>query len=260
MSERDPEVPTPAVQRLLDRRRFVRDAAAGTAIVWRGSVLYGCGADRQPVEVLQLGDEEPRVTPVTEKALRAEVRDDGKPRVPPGQRLLSRLKDMGGREGDPSPGSFRLKVHGEVKKPYELDYAQLLEMPRTEQECDVHCVTGWSLLKTTWAGVRLQELADRAGVTSRARHVIFEAAHGYTANVPLKEALQPQVLVAFRHREDPLGEPNGAPVRALVPDLYFWKSAKWLTGIRFVAEDEPGYWEVRGYNNHADPWREERYA
>ncbi|MCC2670059.1 MAG: oxidoreductase molybdopterin binding protein [Armatimonadetes bacterium] len=262
MSQQDPKRLTPAVRRLLDRRGFVQQAGAGTAIVWLGSVLYGCGsaAPKAPSTVFQMEEPDPRPSADEEAMLRAEPRADGRPRVPPGQRLLSRLREMGGREGDPSPGAFRLRVHGEVKKPLDLDYAELLALPRTEQECDVHCVTGWSLVKTAWTGVRLDELADRAGVKGTARHVIFEAAHGYTANVPIKEALTPQVLVAYRHEGDPLGQPHGAPVRALVPDLYFWKSAKWLTGIRFVTQDEPGYWEVRGYNNHADPWLEERYA
>jgi DMSO/TMAO reductase YedYZ molybdopterin-dependent catalytic subunit len=116
------------------------------------------------------------------------------------------------------------------------------------------------MLDAHFTGVRVADLAARAGLKPSARHVIFEANAGYTSNVLLREALAPNVLVAHRHEGQPLGRANGAPVRALVPDLYFWKSAKWLTGIRFVTVDEPGYWEVRGYNNHADPWKEERYS
>jgi len=103
-------------------------------------------------------------------------------------------------------------------------------------------------------------LAKRAKLKKTARHVVFEAAHGYTANVPLGEALKPNVMIAHRLDGRPLQRAHGAPVRNVVPDLYFWKSAKWLTGIRFVTRDEPGYWERRGYNNHGDPWLEERYA
>ena len=114
--------------------------------------------------------------------------------------------------------------------------------------------------RAAWKGVRLSELANRAKVKGSAHHVIFEAAHGYTANVPLDEALRPNVMIAHRLDGRPLPRKHGAPVRNVVPDLYFWKSAKWLTGIRFVTRDEPGYWERRGYNNHGDPWREERYA
>jgi DMSO/TMAO reductase YedYZ molybdopterin-dependent catalytic subunit len=167
---------------------------------------------------------------------------------------------MGGEEGDPSPSKYRLKVHGEVEAPFEIGLADLLAMPQIEQTCDVHCVTKWTLLDARFTGVRVSELAARAKLKPSARFVIFEAAHGYTANVDLAEAMKPDVLVAHRHEGKPLAGRHGAPVRALVPDRYFWKSAKWLTGIRFAAQDAPGYWEKRGYHNHADPWQEERYG
>jgi DMSO/TMAO reductase YedYZ molybdopterin-dependent catalytic subunit len=137
---------------------------------------------------------------------------------------------------------------------------ELLAMDQTEQRLDVHCVTGWSVLDAKWRGVALAALASRVGVQKAARYVIFEGAHGYSANVPLREALQPQVMIAHRLDGRSLGRAHGAPVRAVVPELYFWKSAKWLTGIRFVARDRPGYWERRGYHNHGDPWKEERYG
>jgi DMSO/TMAO reductase YedYZ molybdopterin-dependent catalytic subunit len=187
-------------------------------------------------------------------------RPDGRPRLPPGQRLVKALQPMGGEEGDPDPAAFHLRVHGAVRRRLDLNYADLLALPQTDQICDVHCVTSWSLLDGRWQGVQLAHLAERAGVRGSAAHVIFEAVGGYTANVPLEEATLPNVLVAHRFSGDPLGVPHGAPVRALVPDLYFWKSAKWLTGIRFSEYDEPGYWEVRGYHNHGDPWLEERYG
>lgn len=246
MSEQDRAGRTPEVQRAMDRRRFIQQAGARVVIVALGGHLYGC----------QSGGDSVRSGDPFAHGKRA----DGRPRLPPGQLTVQRLNQMGGREGDPKPANFHLRVHGEVKKPLELNYEELLKLPRTEQTCDVHCVTGWSLLGGEWSGVRIAELADAAGVKDSVRYVIFEAAYGYTSNVPLAEALKPESLVAYRHLGDPLGVPHGAPVRALVPDLYFWKSAKWLTGIRFSAEDEPGYWEVRGYNNHADPWKEERYA
>jgi DMSO/TMAO reductase YedYZ molybdopterin-dependent catalytic subunit len=230
-----------AVSRLVARRRFIKLAGAGTAIVALGGLKY------------VLSDE------LTELA-KAETRGDGRPRLPPGQRVLERLKPMGGEEGDPSPGAFLLRVHGLVEHKFDLDFAALLALPQTTAAADVHCVTGWSVLGAQWTGVRLKELAAKAGVRPEARHVIFEAAHGYTSNVPLADALADNVMVVHHLDEKPLSRANGAPVRALVPDRYFWKSAKWLRGIRFVQKDEPGYWEQRGYNNHADPWREERYA
>ncbi len=189
---------------------------------------------------------------------RKEKRSDGRPRLPPGQHVIERLRPMGGDVGDVDPRNFRLTVHGEVDAPFVLDFAELSKMPQVEQTCDVHCVTKWSMLDARFTGVRVADLAARAKLRKRARVVIFEAAYGYTSNVPIDEALQPTVLVVHRHQGEPLATPHGAPVRALVPDLYFWKSAKWLTGIRFSDVDEPGFWETRGYHNHADPWNEER--
>jgi DMSO/TMAO reductase YedYZ molybdopterin-dependent catalytic subunit len=229
-----------AVSDLMNRRRFIQQAAAGSTIAILGG-LYA-------------------FSDVLTQEAHAETRPDGRPRLPPGQRVLSRLKPMGGQPGDPKTSAFRLKVHGEVEHPFEVDFAELLKMPNVDRIADVHCVTGWSVLGAKWRGVTLLELAKRAGVKDSARHVIFEAAHGYTANVPRRDALKPNVMVVHQLEGRSLGRAHGAPVRNLVPDLYFWKSAKWLTGIRFVRQDQPGYWEVRGYHNHADPWLEERHS
>jgi DMSO/TMAO reductase YedYZ molybdopterin-dependent catalytic subunit len=226
----------------MERRAFVRSFATGTAIIALGGGAYVLADDAD-----------------TRRA-REERRPDGRPRLPPNQYLLKRIRPMGGVEGDPSPGAWRLKVYGEVEHPFELDFRQLLEMPQVEQACDVHCVTKWTVLGARWTGVRLTDLAARAGLRPQARYLVFEGAHGYTANVLAREALRPEVLIAHKYEGQALARPHGAPVRALMPDLYFWKSAKWLTGIRFAASDAPGYWEVRGYHNHADPWREERYG
>lgn len=236
----EPNLDQPA-RRRVDRRAILGLAAAGAAVAI-GGVLYRPAA------------------PEKQKAALDAVRSDGRPRLPPNQRLIEALRPMGGQQGDPDPANFRLRVHGEVRTPLEIDYRELLALPQTEQLSDVHCVTGWTVFDARWKGVQIAHLAELAGVKDTAAHVIFEAAHGYTANVLLKEALAPNSLVAYRLNDEPLPLENGPPVRSLVPDLYFWKSAKWLTGIRFTPRDEPGYWEVRGYNNHADPWLEERYA
>lgn len=229
-----------ALEVLRSRRRFVREAAAGTTLAVLGGLYYFASdalgdADRPP-------------------------RPDGRARVPPGQRVIQSLKPMGGEPGSPLRKDFRLRIAGEVEQPFELDFDQLMGSGPIEMTADVHCVTGWSVLGARFKGIPLAALAERAKPKLSVRHVIFEAAHGYTANVPLAEALAPNVLVAFELDGQPLRQPHGAPVRAVVPDLYFWKSPKWLTGVRFVTRDAPGYWERRGYNNHGDPWREERYA
>jgi DMSO/TMAO reductase YedYZ molybdopterin-dependent catalytic subunit len=227
---------------MLDRRTFLRGLTVGTVVAGVGGATYVLADDA-----------------ATQRA-RRELRPDGRSRLPPEQYLLQRMRPMGGTEGDPSPGKFRLKISGEVEQPFEIDFAELLRMPQIDQTCDVHCVTKWSLLDSKWTGVRVADLAARAKLKPSARYVIFEAAAGYTANIPLKDALKPNVLVAHRYEGQAIPRPHGPPVRALVPDLYFWKSAKWLTGIAFVSSDRPGYWETRGYHNHADPWREERYG
>lgn len=231
----------PELERSRARRRFLIQAATGTTIVAFGGGLYA------------LSDE------LTQKA-RKQIRKDGRSVLPPGQRVIQALKPMGGEPGDPSPSLYRLQVHGEVEAPFSLSFTDLLAAPQVERSVDVHCVTGWSVLGARFRGVALSRLAALARPRGNARFVIFEAAHGYTANVPIKEALKDSVMVAHRLSGTPLPRAHGGPVRALVPDLYFWKSAKWLTGIRFTSRDEPGYWETRGYHNHGDPWREERYG
>jgi DMSO/TMAO reductase YedYZ molybdopterin-dependent catalytic subunit len=232
----------PELKQAWDRRELIKSAAVGTVFMAFGGALLRIAADDLT------------------KSARAEKRSDGRVRLPPGQRAIEALRPMGGEEGDGEVKNFRLKVHGLVKTPFEVDYAGLLKLPQVEKVADVHCVTGWSMLGGTWKGVQIAALADKAGVKSEARHVILEAAHGYTANVPLKEATTDNCLITYRLNGKPFQRQHGAPVRGLIPDLYFWKSAKWITGIRFVKDDKPGFWETRGYHNHADPWKEERYG
>ena len=160
--------------RLTERRDFIRKAVAGTVVVALGGVFYRIASDD-----------------LTRKA-QAETRTDGRKRLPPGQKVISRLKPMGGTPGSPSAKDFQLRVHGQVKNPFVLDYAELVKLPKTEQASDVHCVTGWSLLGAEFIGVKVSLLAEKAGVKDTARHVIFEAAHGYTANVRLDEATADQ--------------------------------------------------------------------
>jgi DMSO/TMAO reductase YedYZ molybdopterin-dependent catalytic subunit len=226
------------MRRTLQRRRFLQNASAGTVIAALGGLYVLLG---------------------NESTAYAETRADGRPRVPPGQRLLSELKDMGGREGDPKKSKWSMRVHGEVDTPFEIDFRGLTKMEQHTVEADVHCVTGWSVIGHTWKGVTFRDLAERAGVKDKARYVIFEA-DGYTANIPLREAMRSNVMIVHRMNGKGLPRAHGAPVRALVPDLYFWKGPKWLTGIRFSKRDRRGYWEKRGYHNRGNPWKEERFA
>ena len=242
MSDRPDLDRYPELQRAWDRRQFLKNAAVGTTLLAVGGWLARIAAADLTKEAEAAG------------------RPDGRPRLPPGQRAIEALRPMGGAESDGKIESFRLKVHGHVEHPFEVDYKGLLSLAQVEKVADVHCVTGWSLLNGVWKGVQIAALAKLAEVKPEARFVILEGANGYTANMPIKEATADYALVTYRLNGKPFSLDHGAPVRGLIPDLYFWKSAKWLTGIKFVREDQPGYWETRGYHNHGDPWREERYG
>ncbi len=194
------------------------------------------------------------------RALAGEKRPDGRPRLPPGQLAVEKIIDMGGIQGATEIPNWKLKIHGEVEKPTTLNFQELLKLNQVDITCDVHCVTGWTLLDSQWTGVLLTTMMDLVSTKESARFVIFEATAGYTSNIPISEARKENVLLAHRFYGDRLPRPHGAPVRALVPDRYFYKSAKWLEGIKFTARDEPGYWERRGYSNSADPWKEERFG
>lgn len=217
------------------RREILKIAAAGSALILLGQYKYCIASDEEIANV------------------RDQIRPDGKLRLPPGQKLIKQLKPMGGERGSPNIKHFNLKIHGEVNKPMELNYHELIHLPKVQQICDVHCVTGWSVFDSQWIGVRLSTLLKKVNPKRSARYVIFEAAHGYTSIIPMKEALKPNVLIAYKFHEKSLPYRHGGPVRSVVPDRYFWKSAKWLTGIRLSRRRHTGYWEQRGYN-HADPW------
>ena len=236
-----PKPSTPAVARTLARRRFLQQASAGVSVLALGGV-YAIADDGLFA------------------AAKAETLANGRSRVPPGQRVITALRPMGGQPGDPSKSKHRLKIHGEVQTALDLGFRDLLKIQQVTRAEDVHCVTGWTVLGAQWTGVQIATLAKQAGVRESARFVIFEAAHGYTANVPIEHALAANAMVAHKLDGVPLAREHGAPLRAVVPNLYFWKSAKWLTGIRFSRRDESGYWERRGYNDRGDPWLEERFG
>ncbi len=183
------------------------------------------------------------------------------PRVPPGQ-VITRswpVLHAGSVPYELTPARWTLSVRGEVERPTTLDYAALLALPQKEVEVDIHCVTSWTKLGTRWQGVPFRTIAERVGPTGRAKFVVMECEQGFTTSLPLDALLDDDVLVAHAFGGAPLPSEHGGPVRMLVPKRYFYKSAKWLRGLRFVEVDEPGFWEVRGYSNVADPWLETRY-
>ncbi|MCP4694347.1 MAG: molybdopterin-dependent oxidoreductase [Desulfobacterales bacterium] len=193
------------------------------------------------------------------RALASERREDGKPRIPPGQHVVKKIVGMGRGEAEAPLSDWKLRIHGEVRNPITLDYAELIQLGQENFTCDIHCVTGWTLLDSRWTGLCLTKIMDLVQPREKARFVIFESSGGYTSNIPMVEARKGNVLLAHGLSGVRLPRAHGAPVRALVPDRYLHKGAKWLKGIKFTSRDEPGYWEALGYSNSADPWKEERF-
>ena len=179
-------------------------------------------------------------------------------RLPPGQYLT---RDFPVLSAGPTPrvdtARWTFSVEGEVDEPRSWSWDELLALPAEEVTVDIHCVTKWSKLGTTWTGVSLDTLLD--GVETEAAYVSVSCDGGYTTNLPLEDVTDGKAWVAFGYGGEPLEPEHGGPARMLVPHLYFWKSAKWVRGLRLQATDEPGFWEVNGYHNYGDPWREQRY-
>ena len=182
-------------------------------------------------------------------------------RVPPGQRLVKTWPVLHfGTIPDFDPASWDLEVSGLVEQPYRLTYDELKALGPVDVRADMHCVTGWSTLDNTWTGVPFRVLAERAGVQAQATWVIAHCEYGYTSDLSLEAMMDDDVLVAWAHGGADLTREHGFPLRLVVPKRYAWKSAKWLRGLEFVDRNVRGFWEVRGYHVHADPWREERYS
>lgn len=189
-----------------------------------------------------------------------EIREDGRERLPAGQYLTKKWPILS-YESTPKfdAETYRFKVWGAVTEPFELTWNELLALPRVQLTSDFHCVTTWSRFDNAWEGVPIREILQRAKPLPDAKFVTAHSFTGYTTNMPLADLDDDDVLIAFTHDGAPLEPDHGGPVRLIVPKLYAYKSAKWLNGLEFMEKDRPGFWEVRGYHNHADPWKEERY-
>lgn len=190
-----------------------------------------------------------------------DVRPADRERLPPGQHLTDDWPVLHyGRPADGDAESWTLFVRGRVEHPLELGWGDLMALPQREVLCDIHCVTGWSRLDVRFTGIPLAEIARAAGPADGAAHVLVHATDGWTANLTRTDLLRDGVIAAYAHEGEPLARRHGGPLRLVVPHLYFWKSAKWLVGIEFLEEEEPGFWERNGYHMRGDPWREERFA
>lgn len=182
-------------------------------------------------------------------------------RLPPGQHLVRDwpVLDLG-RQPDVSRERWRLRIGGMVARPIQLDWASFTALPQVGKRSDIHCVTSWSRFDNQWQGVATADLLDLVQPRDEARFLLLRSTDGYTTNVSLADFASPDVLLAHSWDDKPLTREHGAPVRLVVPHLYFWKSIKWLSGIDFLGANRPGFWEENGYHDRGDPWAEERYS
>lgn len=182
-------------------------------------------------------------------------------RLPPGQRLTDGFPvlDLGVQPEIPLD-AWTLSIDGLVQQPMVLSWAQLQELPQVDDLSDFHCVTTWSKYDCRWSGVAFTSLYELVQPQAEAQYVYFSSYDGYSTNVKLADCLDDDVLVATRFDGEPVSREHGGPARVIIPKLYAWKGAKFVKAITFLAEDKLGFWEVRGYSNTADPWKEERYA
>jgi DMSO/TMAO reductase YedYZ molybdopterin-dependent catalytic subunit len=196
--------------------------------------------------------------PVSRGFRRRREADADASRVPPGQYLTD---DFPVLSAGPTPRTpldeWSLTIDGAVGGGRRWSWEEFLALPSETFTVDIHCVTKWSKLGTTWTGVPVDTLLD--GLETSGEHVTAWSDGGYTTNVPLEDLAGGRGWVVHRYDGEPLEPQHGGPARLLVPHLYFWKSAKWLRGLTLMADDQPGFWEAYGYNNDGDPWREQRY-
>lgn len=182
-------------------------------------------------------------------------------RIPPGQRVTEHFPVLHkGPIPKFNPATWNLRLFGLVEKEVVFTYEQFMALPTVRIVADIHCVTGWSKLDTVWEGVAFRELLNHVRPLPQARYVMVHCEYDYTTNLPLEVLMDEDMLLAYRYNYAPLTPEHGYPLRLVVPKRYFWKSAKWVRGLEFMAQDRPGFWEQYGYHNNGDPWKEERYA
>ncbi|MEU8262217.1 sulfite oxidase-like oxidoreductase [Micromonospora sp. NPDC048999] len=180
------------------------------------------------------------------------------PALPPGQYLV---EDWPVLSAGPTPkvplDTWEFVLTTETGAEYRWSWDELMGLPQETPTVDIHCVTRWSKLGTTWQGVSLDTLLD--GIDTTARYALAHSYGGYSSNLPLEDLRGGRAWVAHTYDGGPLPAEHGGPARLLVPHLYFWKSAKWVRGVQLLADDQPGFWETAGYHDYGDPWREQRY-
>lgn len=192
----------------------------------------------------------------------------GKPQVPIGQHVVKKwpVLDLGHQPVIPRE-EWQLELAGACESPFAISFAELMAYPQVSDQSDFHCVTTWSLLDSTWGGVRFADLVAEARPHEDARFLLVTAYDEeprsgipYTTNLRLDEALSPDVLLVHTWNGEPLPREHGGPVRMITPRLYAWKGAKWIRKIEFLTQEQLGFWEVRGYSNLARPWANDRFS
>jgi DMSO/TMAO reductase YedYZ molybdopterin-dependent catalytic subunit len=185
---------------------------------------------------------------------------DAGQRVPPGQYVTDGFPVLSAGPTPRTPLSeWTFTIEGSVREPVHWSWDEFLKLPSRSYVVDIHCVTKWSKLDTEWEGVDVDTLLGHVQVNSGAAFVTAFCDGGYTTNLPLADMRAGKGFIAYRYDGSSLAPEHGGPARLVVPHLYFWKSAKWVRGLRLTESDRPGFWESLGYNNHGDPWKEERY-
>lgn len=182
-------------------------------------------------------------------------------RLPPGQHLVRDwpVLDLGAQP-DVQRERWRLDIRGMVTRPVTLDWNAFIALPQLDLRSDIHCVTTWSRYDNDWRGVATHTLLDLVEPRDEAGFVMLHGYDGYTTNVPLADFASPEALIAHEWSGRPLTREHGGPARLVIPHLYFWKSAKWISAIEFIGADRAGFWEVNGYHMRGDPWAEQRYS
>lgn len=206
--------------------------------------------------------------PIDRRELEEQMAKEG--RLPPGQSLTIKFPVLHyGSVPHFDPATWRFRIWGEVEDEISWTWEEFNQLPQSEVLLDIHCVTKWSKFDTKWKGVALNSLVEKGilNIKSTATHVMQHTQGGYTTNLPLEVVLQDNFLLATHFNEEPLAPEHGYPVRGMIghfperPNLktaYFWKGAKWLTGLEFLTEDQMGFWEKAGYHNEGDVWKEQR--
>lgn len=184
-----------------------------------------------------------------------------KDRIPPGQKQTESFPVL--HYGDVpyyrDMSKWDLRIFGLVEEEAAISYKTFMALPRMQFHNDIHCVTTWSKLDNVWEGVAVATIMDKIKLKPDAKFVMLHAEGGWSTNLPLADFMAETSFFGIKHNGELLSPEHGYPVRMVVPHLYFWKSAKWLRGIEFMAKDKPGFWERNGYHMYGNPWKEERY-